>query len=158
MKKLQTLIKGFVLGNKLLAEEEVTLRGSSRPSIAVMSLPKEQGGIGLVDVEAFVTALQAKVAARALHPAPALWKDMLAWAVRRAFPQQGLRVLLHPPTAGGRVPVITARPTKMEKNHSQGCRVCAGTRAHAHCQGGAPCTDDGCSGATGGAGGEPISG
>jgi hypothetical protein len=33
MKKLQTLIKGFVLGNKLLAEEEVTLRGSSRPSI-----------------------------------------------------------------------------------------------------------------------------
>ena len=109
MKKLQTLIKGFVLGNKLLAEEEVTLRGSARPSIAVMSLPKEQGGISLVDVEAFVTALQAKVAARALHPAPALWKDMLAWAVRRAFPQQGMRVLLHPPTAGGRVPAITAR-------------------------------------------------
>jgi hypothetical protein len=41
-----------------------------------MSLPKEQGGIGLVDVEAFVTALQAKVAARAPHPAPALWKVM----------------------------------------------------------------------------------
>jgi hypothetical protein len=37
-----------------------------------MSLPKEQGGIGLVDVAAFVAALQAKVAARALHPAPAL--------------------------------------------------------------------------------------
>jgi hypothetical protein len=54
MKKLQSLIKGFVLGNKLLAEEEVTLRGSSRPSIAVMSLPKEQGGIGLVDVEALI--------------------------------------------------------------------------------------------------------
>jgi hypothetical protein len=34
-----------VLGSKLLAEEEVTLRGSCRPSIAVMSLPKEKGAL-----------------------------------------------------------------------------------------------------------------
>jgi hypothetical protein len=37
------------------------------------------------------------------------WKDILTWAVRRAFFQQGMRVLLHPPTSGGRVPAITAR-------------------------------------------------
>jgi hypothetical protein len=74
-----------------------------------MSVPKEQGGIGLVDVGAFVAALQAKVAARALHPAPALWKGMFAWAVQRACPQQGMRVLLQPPTGGSRLPLMSAR-------------------------------------------------
>jgi hypothetical protein len=116
LQQLQTVIKGYVLHNRLLAEEGVTLRGSARPSLPVMSLPKEQGGIDLVDVAAFVAALQAKVAAMALHPAPALWQGMFVCSVSRAFPEgqqglseKGMRVLLQPPTGGGRMPRISPR-------------------------------------------------
>jgi hypothetical protein len=100
--RISRAICGYVLAGSLLPEEEeAPLRG--RPSRYVSSLPLTMGGIGLVDIEAQVSALQAKVAALLLHPQRASWKPLMAAAFDRAFPGLGVGVLLHQVPCRGRM-------------------------------------------------------
>lgn len=101
------VIQGFVWQGRL-AEEGEALPGP-RPAPAIASLPRDMGGIALVDVQCQVQALQAKVAAMLVHPAPASWKGMLTRALQRAFPQVGLAALLQRSTNLGRVRGLSSR-------------------------------------------------
>ena len=64
------------------------------PGVGVERLPRAQGGLGRVHVELHIAALQAKVAAAALHPHRQPWKQLLLYALGRAFPAQGAHVLV----------------------------------------------------------------
>ena len=85
------LLLGYVLKGILVEEGGSALRG--RPSQQACSLPKEMGGIGLVDLTAHVQALQAKVAALLLHPRRFAWKSLMAASFAQAFPGLGPAVL-----------------------------------------------------------------
>ena len=76
-----------------LIEGEAPVRGSP-PGKLVEALPKEDGGLGRVDVPIQVTALQAKIAARLLHPKPHPWKSWMSHAFQRAHPDLGVKVMV----------------------------------------------------------------
>ena len=86
------LLQGYVLRGTLVEEGGSPLRG--RPAQQVCSLPKEMGGLGLVDLAAHVQGLQAKVAALLLHPRRCSWKTLMAASFDRAFPGLGPAVMV----------------------------------------------------------------
>jgi exonuclease III len=59
---------------------------ATHPSLAAASLPREEGGVGMVDVRTQLDALQAKVVARMLHPHRHPWKVLMRAAVAAAAP------------------------------------------------------------------------
>ena len=68
----------------------------SHPKLAVSSLPREEGGLGVVDVKVQLDALQAKHIARLIHPRRHAWKVLMAAAIRRASPAHlGLALPFH---------------------------------------------------------------
>ena len=90
---ISRVISGYVIAGGLLDEADTTpLR--HRPSRYVASLPRDMGGLSLVDLEAFGHALRAKVAAMLLHPRRSAWKRLMSAAFQRACPGIGVRVLL----------------------------------------------------------------
>ncbi len=64
------------------------------PGRAVESLPWEMGGLQRADIPAQVNALQAKVAARLLHPCWQAWKPLMRRAFQRYLPAMGPAVLV----------------------------------------------------------------
>jgi hypothetical protein len=86
-------LTAFVVGMGALAAAD-TRQLQATPSQAVASLPKDMGGMGQVDVRAHALAMQAKVAARLLHPKRAPWKVLMAQSLERALPGLGVAVLV----------------------------------------------------------------
>ena len=90
---ISRVINGYILQGQLVEEQGgQPLRG--RPARQVACLPLEMGGLGQPDLEAHVTALQAKVPALLLHPRRTPWKSLAAAAYQRAFPRYGTAVLV----------------------------------------------------------------
>jgi len=91
----------FVAGKGCPRQDQ--LRQLSRsPPAAVAALPTKMGGIGQVDIRAHTAAMQAKVAAAALHPRRAAWKQFFAANLQRQLPGLGLAALVqqsHHPTS-----------------------------------------------------------
>ena len=89
--RLQRILSSFVRGST----PEDGLGGPSlcHPRLAVTALPWEEGGVGMLDLGVQGACLQAKVAARLLHPARHPWKLLLRERLRRAFPALGPAVL-----------------------------------------------------------------
>lgn len=86
-------LSGYVISGGLLDEENTSpLR--HRPSRYVTSLPRDMGGLALVDLEAFGHALRAKIPALLLHPRRCAWKPLMSAAFARACPGLGIRVLV----------------------------------------------------------------
>ena len=65
-----------------------------RPAQQVASLQAKQGGIACVDVQAHITAMQAKVMAALLHPHRHAWKLFMRANLELAVPGVGVRMLL----------------------------------------------------------------
>jgi exonuclease III len=91
-KQICATIDKFIMVGALI-EGESPPRGWA-PGRMVEALPKEEGGLGRVDVHTQVTALQAKIAARLLHPQPFPWKDWMAHAFQRSHPTLGVKVMV----------------------------------------------------------------
>ena len=71
-----------------------------RPAPQVASLQAKQGGIAFVDVQAHITAMQAKVLAALLHPHRHAWKLFMRANLERAVPGVGVRLLLQQQSSG----------------------------------------------------------
>jgi hypothetical protein len=56
------------------------------PSLAVASLPREDGGLAAVDVRTQLDALQAKIVARLVHPRRHPWKAIMEAAITECAP------------------------------------------------------------------------
>jgi exonuclease III len=93
MQLIQRRISAFVLGLGCIRQDN-NRQLRWRPSQAVASLQPKQGGIACVDVQAHVTAMQAKVAAALLHPHKRAWKAFMQASLERAAPGVGLRLLV----------------------------------------------------------------
>jgi hypothetical protein len=90
---IQRRISAFVLGLGCIRNaDNRQLRW--RPAAQVASLQAKQGGIAFVDVQAHVTAMQAKVMAALLHPHRHAWKLFMRANLERAAPGVGVRLLL----------------------------------------------------------------
>jgi hypothetical protein len=102
MARMQRCISQFVTTGVAADDGAGPARGRP-PGAAIEALPRMEGGLGRVDLEAQVTALQAKVAALALHPRRHPWKRLFQAAMERAHPLLGLAALVSQrrPTAGG---------------------------------------------------------
>ena len=101
MSNIHRRITSFVLGKGCLRQEQMQ-RLICSPPAAVAALPACMGGIGQVDIRAHASAMQAKVAAAALHPRRVPWKLFFAANLERALPGLGLAVLVqqtHHPTS-----------------------------------------------------------
>ena len=61
----------------------------SHPALHKAALPWEEGGVGLVDIDVQAACLQAKVAARLLHPARQPWKDLMRIRLQALLPALG---------------------------------------------------------------------
>lgn len=96
MEAMQRLIKGYVWGN-CVEEEQVGARDRVWLGTTYATLPKGMGGIGLVNLPAYVQALQAKVAAMLLHPKVVPWKLYARHALEQQFPGLGLAALVQGP-------------------------------------------------------------
>ena len=93
MRLIQRRISAFVLGLGCIRNaDNRQLRW--RPAPQVASLQAEQGGTAFVDVQAHVTAMQAKVVAALLHPHRHAWKLFMRANLERAAPGVGVRRLL----------------------------------------------------------------
>ena len=93
MQLIQWRIKAFTLGlGGVRAGDNRSL--VYRPAAAVANLPVARGGIGHVDVQAHVTAMQAKVAVALLHPHKHAWKQFMCANLERAAPGVGAKMLL----------------------------------------------------------------
>ena len=93
LRPIQRRISAFVLGlGCIRASDNRQLRW--RPAPQVASLQAKQGGIAVVDVQAHVTAMQAKVAAALLHPHKRAWKPFMQHSMEKAAPGVGLRLLV----------------------------------------------------------------
>jgi hypothetical protein len=91
---LQRLIDGYVQqgGGQGAAAADRPLR--ARPSAAIMSLPRGEGGLAAADIGLQAIALRAKVALRLLHPEPRVWKALAGAAFDAAYPGLGCSVML----------------------------------------------------------------
>lgn len=101
MSSIHRRITSFVLGKGCLRQEHMQ-RLICSPPAAVAALPVPMGGIGQVDIRAHAAAMQAKVAAAALHPQRAAWKLFFAANLQRALPGLGMAALVqqtHTPTS-----------------------------------------------------------
>jgi hypothetical protein len=75
LRAMTALIDGYVLGRPPNpATDDRPAYGL--PTKAVMCLPKEEGSLGMPNVEHQATALLARTAARMLHPQRRLWKEL----------------------------------------------------------------------------------
>jgi exonuclease III len=93
MRPIQRRISAFVLGlGCIRASDNRQLRW--RPAPQVASLQAKQGGIAFVDVQAHITAMQAKVLAALLHPHRHAWKLFMRANLERASQGVGVRLLL----------------------------------------------------------------
>jgi hypothetical protein len=100
LRALTALINGYTLGRPPdPATDDRPAKG--RPPMAVMHLPREEGGLGMPNVEHQATALLAKTAARLLHPQRRMWKDLDRAQLERAFPGVGAAALLSRLQPGG---------------------------------------------------------
>lgn len=93
MQLIQRRIKAFTLGLGCIPSSE-NRQLVCRPSSAVANLPIQRGGIGHVDVQAHVTAMQAKVAVALLHPHRHPWKQFMRANLEKQAPGLGVMVLL----------------------------------------------------------------
>jgi hypothetical protein len=93
MRLIQRRISAFVLGLGCIRNtDNRQLRW--RPAQQVASLQAKQGGIASVDVQAHITAMQAKVMAALLHPHRHAWKLFMRANMELAAPGVGVRMLL----------------------------------------------------------------
>ena len=69
------------------------------PSLAVSSLPREDGGLSAVDIRTQIDALQAKLIARLAHPRRHPWKVLMAAAISASAPAHLGVALPYYPTA-----------------------------------------------------------
>ena len=58
----------------------------SHPKLAASSLPREDGGLAVVDIRSQLDALQAKIIAKLIHPRRHPWKPLMAAAITAAAP------------------------------------------------------------------------
>ena len=93
MRLMQRRIKAFTLGLGCIRSDD-DRQLVFRPSAPVANLPVSMGGIGHVDVQAHITAMQAKVAAALLHPRRHAWKQFMRANLERQAPGLGCRVLV----------------------------------------------------------------
>ena len=100
---LHRRITAFVLGKPCLPQQQLQQLRCSPPA-AVRALPSSMGGVRQVDVRAHTTAMLAKVAAAALHPRRAPWKQFFAANLQRAMPGLGIAAVVQQSA----VPVSTA--------------------------------------------------
>lgn len=107
LQQMTRLLQGYVVRER----EAEQAAGSvwCRPCAAVAALPKGMGGMGMVDLPAFVQALQAKVVALLLHPRVVPWKALMRRALSEGFPGQGLRVVLYRPRGAQRPHSVSIR-------------------------------------------------
>jgi hypothetical protein len=93
MRLIQRRISAFVLGLGCIRNtDDRQLRW--RPAQQVASLQAQQGGIAYVDVQAHITAMQAKVMAALLHPHRHAWKLFMRATLERRSSGVGVRMLL----------------------------------------------------------------
>jgi hypothetical protein len=93
MQLIRRRISAFVLGLGCIRNtDNRQLRW--RPAQQVASLQAKQGGIASVDVQAHITAMQAKVMAALLHPHRHAWKQFMRANLELAAPGVGVRMLL----------------------------------------------------------------
>ena len=105
MGSIHRRIMAFVLGKGCLRQDHLQHLICSPPA-AIAALPVGMGGIAQVDIRAHASAMQAKVAAMALHPRRAAWKVFFAANLERALPGLGLAALVqqtHHPTTQARM-------------------------------------------------------
>ena len=112
MSMLQRRIKAFTLGLGCVSLEDAG-PFVCRPAAAVANLPVQRGGIGHVDVQSHVTAMQAKVAAALLHPHRRAWKLFMHGNLDRQVPGGGAQVLIR---EGPDVPTAAA-PVQLGPRH-----------------------------------------
>jgi hypothetical protein len=93
MRLIQRRISAFVLGLGCIRNTD-SRQLHWRPAQQVASLQAKQGGIASVDVQAHVTAMQAKVMAALLHPHRHAWKLFMRANLELAAPGVGVRMLL----------------------------------------------------------------
>ncbi len=98
MRPIQRRISAFVLGLGCIRNND-TRQLQWRPAQQVACLPPKRGGIGCVDVQAHVTAMQAKVMASLLHPHRHAWKQFMRANLERAVPGVGVRLLVQQQTS-----------------------------------------------------------
>ena len=104
MSGIHKRITSFVLSKGCLRQEQLRRLVCSPPA-AVAALPERMGGIRQVDIRAHASAMQAKVAAMALHPRRAAWKLFFTANLERALPGLGMAALVqqtHYPTSHAR--------------------------------------------------------
>ena len=82
--RLSVLIRSFVAG------APPGTRGMLFPSRYVHALTPDEGGIKMVDVEAMVTGLQAKIVPRYLEPEDLYWKRLVAMRLKQTDIQRSL--------------------------------------------------------------------
>ena len=108
---ISRVLHGYVLSGNLLGDADTSpLR--HRPSRYVASLPRDMGGVSLVDLEAFGHALRAKVPAMLLHPKWCHWKGLMAAAFDTACPGIGVGLLVQQTRCyGSAAPRLSPRHT-----------------------------------------------
>jgi exonuclease III len=85
-------IDHYVKVGAVLEGAEVARGGP--PGKLIEALPREDGGLGRVDVEIQMRALQAKIGAALLHPQTHPWKVFMSHAFARAHPGLGVKVIV----------------------------------------------------------------
>jgi hypothetical protein len=79
-----TIISAFIARPAGPADDPRAFMG--HPKLAASSLPKEDGGLAVVDVRSQLDALQAKIIAKLVHPRRHPWKPLMAAAISAAAP------------------------------------------------------------------------
>ncbi|KAI8463775.1 MAG: hypothetical protein J3K34DRAFT_494125 [Monoraphidium minutum] len=92
LQALRRLVDGFAVFGADDGAHDVPLR--ARPPAAAATLPREEGGGALADIQLHGEALRAKVAAGLLHPQRRPWKALAAAAFEAALPGLGTAALL----------------------------------------------------------------
>ena len=90
LRNISTIVSAFVRG----AGDAGGPVRRHQPAAAIAALPQQLGGVNMVDIQAQISALQAKVAVHLFHPEPQHWKQLMQHAVGHAVPQWGLAALL----------------------------------------------------------------
>jgi hypothetical protein len=114
MRLIQRRISAFVLGMGCIRNTD-NRQLQWRPAQQVASLQAKQGGVASVDVQAHVTAMQAKVAAALLHPHRHAWKQLMRANLERAAPGVGVRMLLQQSTSA---PAAAAQRGRLNPRHA----------------------------------------
>ena len=88
--RIRGVLRSFVAG--AVVRDGAASGSIGHPALHLTALPKEEGGIAMVDIDLHADCLLAKVVARLLHPAYHPWKTLMTHRLQAFLPALGAAV------------------------------------------------------------------